>query len=95
MSIWNRIVERRREKAKIGMKYNKLDKESLFVDSGGLRRGIINDVDDWKRYWCMRMPISETDSRVCVTPDGDINSCNGCRYFVKNYIRREKGNKEE
>ena len=50
----------------------------------------ITPLDDLLRYYCIKMPISEGDSNRCVTPDGSIGSCYGCRYHVKNIYRVDK-----
>lgn len=51
----------------------------------------VNEVDDWKRHWCIKMPISETDSSACLTPDGSVISCRKCRYHVSRVVRRIGG----
>ncbi len=47
----------------------------------------INEVDDWRRYHCIKTPISDLDSNACVTIDGPITICKKCRYYVKNVVR--------
>lgn len=62
---------------------------------------IINYVDDWKRYWCIKMPISEEIDNVgknigknmCVTPWGLIGPGHeGCGYHVTRCFRIIGGN---
>ena len=55
-----------------------------------INMGIIDDVDDWRRSMCIKMPISESDSNRCVTIDGTIGSCYGCRYHVRNIYRIDR-----
>ena len=47
---------------------------------------VINELDNWRRYQCIRMPIAD-DSNRCITPDGTIGSCYRCRYHVRNIYR--------
>lgn len=41
-----------------------------------------NDLNEWKRSKCISMPMSDTDSNRCKTPDGESSNCSKCRYHV-------------
>ncbi len=50
-------------------------------------KGEITDVDNWRRYQCISMPMH--DNTRCITPDGLFERCNKCRYHVENHYREK------
>lgn len=67
--------------------WNRNRREYMRMNMG---MGMIDDVDDWKRDMCIKMPIMDSDSSRCITPDGDVGSCYGCRYHVRNIYRVDR-----